>query len=449
MKNKIAIILLVFVGLFSCNNLSDSIQLSASNVSNEKNKINFEITDSTRFFIANELTKISYTGNYPTSFPIIAIFLEESVRKQNEGSKSETELKIIKDVLIKGRPKSYFKIDIGEKITTISAAEDEGLHNGINYFRKLILEKSGKIPLMKYEDFSAIENRTLHLVMRNDSIEKFYSYIDSARYYNYNKIILEISNQIDLQFFNRIEVTKKKLNRKDFLKFIDYTIKSGFDIIPEIKLLTKQKKTFSNKYPELLFNDQTYDPRNSKVYEKIFQLIDEVITLIPCNSIHIGHDEVYGFGEKEAEKKIKILPASLFAEDVNILFQYLKSKNKKTLIWGDMIWSRKEFPNERGNKLSLENYENVVNLIPREIIICDWHYKSKFSEFPTFKKFDDLGFEVWGATWDDLLVMSNFTAYAKKQKLKKEFGMIATTWNRDIKTVYEIIRKSGKKFWNE
>jgi hypothetical protein len=86
---------------------------------------------------------------------------------------------------------------------------------------------------------------------------------------------------------------------------------------------------------------------------------------------------------------------------------------------------------------------------PKEIIICDWHYKSKFSEFPTFKKFNDLGFEVWGATWDDLLVMSNFTAYAKKQKLKKEYGMIATTWNSDIKTVYEIIRKSGKKFWNE
>ena len=177
-------------------------------------------------------------------------------------------------------------------------------------------------------------------------------------------------------------------------------------------------------------------------------MIDEVIRSVPCNIVHIGHDELYGIGIKNSKQDIRILPAKLFTEDVNRLQKYLSKKNIRTMMWGDMLWSRIEFPDERGHKLGLEGYETVVNQISKDIIICDWHYKSKFTKFPTLKKFSDQGFEVWGATWDDMEVMYNFTNYLNDQSLKKQNGMIATTWNSTTNLVFEIIRKSGNTFWN-
>ncbi len=404
--------------------------------------------DSTTFYVVNKNTKVTYPINYESTYPIIVSSLNKSIKDQNINSDIQSTLNIIKDSTATRLSKSYFKIEITKNTTTITAPTDEGLHNGINSLNKLIMKNSGKLPLKVIEDYSALDNRALHIVIRNDSILKYYSWIDSARYYNYNKIILRISNRIDLDAFSHFKSAKPRLSKQDFIKFVNYIKQSGFEIIPEIKLLTKQQFTFSDENNEFLYNKLTYDPRNDKVYQKVFPLIDEVIRSVPCNILHIGHDELYGIGIKNSKQNIQILPAKLFTEDVNKLQKYLSKKNIRTMMWGDMLWSRIEFPDERGHKLGLEGYETIVNQISKDIIICDWHYKSKFTNFPTLKKFSDQGFEVWGATWDDMQVMYNYTQYLNNQSLKKQNGMIATTWNSTTNLVFEIIRKSGNTFWN-
>ena len=178
--------------------------------------------DSTTLYVVNKNTKVTYPINYESTYPIIVSSLNKSIKDQNINSDIQSTLNIIKDSKATRLSKSYFKIEITKNTTTITAPTDEGLHNGINSLNKLIKKNSGKLPLKVIEDYSALDNRALHIVIRNDSILKYYSWIDSARYYNYNKIILRISNRIDFDAFSHFKSTKPRLSKQDFIKFVKY-----------------------------------------------------------------------------------------------------------------------------------------------------------------------------------------------------------------------------------
>jgi hypothetical protein len=225
-------------------------------------------------------------------------------------------------------------------------------------------------------------------------------------------------------------------------------------IIPEIKLLTHQKKFFQRSYPELMYNASTYDPRKKEVYAKVFYLLDEIITLLHPDAVLIGHDEVAGHKEKSAKKLRhageKMLPANLFLHDVLKIHDYLKERNIETWMWGDMLISPEEFPEMRQKALhgAASGYgKSLRDKLPRDIVICDWHYADKQSEFPSLAVFKKEGFRVLGSTWKKKKTIRNFSHYAA---LHGADGMIATTWvhvpRKEWSVVERIMKTSGDAF---
>ena len=79
----------------------------------------------------------------------------------------------------------------------------------------------------------------------------------------------------------------------------------------------------------------TYCPSNPASYELLFDVLDEVIEVFNPEVINIGHDEYYTIGV--CEKCRGKSGADIFAGDVNKIYEYLKSKGVKTLIWGDKL----------------------------------------------------------------------------------------------------------------
>ena len=299
--------------------------------------------------------------------------------------------------------------------------------------------------------------RAIHFVLRAVSYQDALRLIDQASMAQFNTVVVVLTDGVVLDsapWKPRVDAWKKK----ELSDWVDYANLKGLAVIPELKLLTHQEKFFQHSFPTLMFNEKTYNPKNTFVYYQIFPLLDEVIKLIHPKAIHIGHDEVKGWA-KSWKRRLKelamiddMLPADLFLEDVKVIHTYLRSKGIETWMWGDMLLSPEEFPETTRKWPSyhggVKGYGKVLrDQLPKDIVICDWQYHLEPNEFPSLGLLRREGFRVLGATWKKEKTIQNFSYYAAHHGAD---GMIATTWfhvqRKEWDVVDRIIKLSGQTF---
>jgi len=297
--------------------------------------------------------------------------------------------------------------------------------------------------------------KILHFVLKDISYDKAHKIVDEAKNAGFNTIQVLLTDGLILDKAPW-RPSKNAWTKDKFISWIAYIRMQGLDIIPEIKLLTHQEKFFQDRYPNLMFNKSTYEPRSELTYSIVFSLIDEILETVSPTAIHIGHDELAGFSLDTQKKWLKpneaILPASLFLQHINRIHNYLKQKGVATWIWGDMLISPNEFPYMRDKDLhgNLSGYaKELRDQLSRDIVICDWHYADEQSNFPTLSKLQAEGFKVIGVTWKDPKTIRNFSRYARNHNA---YGMMATTWfhvqRNEMELVKWIIQTSGILFQN-
>lgn len=174
---------------------------------------------------------------------------------------------------------------------------------------------------------------------------------------------------------------------------------------------------------------RSWCPQHPEVNNVVFSLIDELIDAFSADAFHVGMDEVFFVGSQYCERCRGGDPAKLFARAVNDLHEHLVKKRKvEMLMWGDRLLD--------SNAMGYSEWESSKNrthgalrMIPKDIIICDWHY-TKRTTYPSIPFLLEKGFRVWPSGWqplDDSLVLSE---YARKQKHPRLLGYLVTTWGK-------------------
>ena len=169
-------------------------------------------------------------------------------------------------------------------------------------------------------------------------------------------------------------------------------------------------------------------PRAPGLNPIILSLIDEIADGFRANAFHVGMDEVYLLGSDECPRCHNASPPQLFADQVNALHEHIVGKRKlEMLMWADRpigvkYQGHSKYDNER-NDLS-----PAIDLIPRDIIQCDWHYEWK-KTYPSVPYLTDKGFRVWPAGFQPLGASRAFSDFARAQSDEKVLGYLATTWN--------------------
>lgn len=291
--------------------------------------------------------------------------------------------------------------------------------------------------------------RVLQFVLRSNVQSFAYDLIDTAKKSGYNAVMFTLVG--DVKFKNAPWSTEENnWSKTELVKWVNYARSKGIDVIPGLNLLTHQEKFTQGRYPDLMFNKVTYDPRKEDIYKLIFPLIDEIIEAIHPVAIHIGHDEVKG--HRKLNSGESILPAELFVMDVLRIHGYLKSKNISTWMWGDMLLSPDEFPgiNSKNMHGGITGYgKKVRDELPRDIVITDWQYFNEGDSFDTLSVMQKEGFRVIATTWNRFKSTRDFARFAKKNN---SYGMMATTWGY-FKSGYtpeveNLIRSTGELFRN-
>jgi len=202
--------------------------------------------------------------------------------------------------------------------------------------------------------------------------------------------------------------------------------------------------------PDLEFYCHSWCASNDDVYKYVFPMMDEIMEDFGADTLHVGMDEVFSMGECP---KCKGKPrAELFARSVKILHEHIvKEKGWKMMMWGDRLNNAEAFGYHAWEG-DIWGTWHAIDMIPKDIIIADWHYEINEEGFPGIEAFIEKGFNVISASWKDLtqarFLLDEALKYeksAKKKGFKGQFaGMIVTCWSEVTNELLDTLLKSVK-----
>jgi len=269
-----------------------------------------------------------------------------------------------------------------------------------------------------------------------------------------NTLILRID--FNYQFESRPELRDSSaLSKAEVKKMVEVCRKNQIRIIPQINLLGHQ--SWASKVTNLLrvypqFDEtpkvempakykwpnsdglycKSYCPLHPDLHSIVFALVDEICDAFESDAFHAGMDEVFYIGEEQCPRCTGRDKAELFAGEVNLIRNHLALKNRQLWIWGDRLLDGKTTGMGMW-EASMNNTYKAIDLIYKDIMICDWHYERP-DQTPVY--FATKGFCVITCPWripenavkqtDDMFRFRASVTPVMKDRFQ---GMMQTVWS--------------------
>lgn len=258
-----------------------------------------------------------------------------------------------------------------------------------------------------------------------------------------NTLILEVDYGFEYQSHPELRSADQYITRHGAQRLVQACRRNGIRLIPQFQSFGHQSwagTTYAllTQYPEFDLTPGAYpgnkdiycrewDPFNPRVNEIIFALYDELLQAFEADMLHVGMDEVFLIGDSLSPSTFGKNPASVYAKVVRDLHGHISGKRgKKMLMWGDRLID--------GTKYNLGSWEAATNgtaaaidSIPRDIIICDWHYELR-NDYPSVPLFLEKGFQVLPTSWKHVEACGAFIDYSRKLNHPAMLGHLFTRW---------------------
>jgi hypothetical protein len=268
-----------------------------------------------------------------------------------------------------------------------------------------------------------------------------------------NVLILEVNYGFEYRSHPELRANVV-LSKGDIRSILSTCRQNGVRLIPQFNCLGHQsweKTTFPLlvKYPEFdetphipLDNPDIYCrswcPLHPKVNDVVFALMDELIDAFEADAFHVGMDEVFLIANDQCRRCRGKNPADLFAKAVNDYHQHLVKKRQLTmLMWGDRLLDDSVMKYGKW-EASQNGTAPAVDRIPKDIIICDWHYELR-NEYPSVPFFQQKGFRVLPSSWRHVQAALALRDYARKNATEKMIGHLCTTWSSGSDTARALL----------
>jgi hypothetical protein len=255
-----------------------------------------------------------------------------------------------------------------------------------------------------------------------------------------NLLVLEIGYHY--RFEKHPEVSDPDPLSKDDLAMLAAACRqAGVRLIPQINLLghqSWQEKTWGllrahpefdetpGKYPENKgIYCRSYCPLHPQLRAVVADLIDELVEATQADAFHAGLDEVFLLGEDDCLRCRGRSKAELFAHEVRSLRDHLARTGRRLWIWGDRLLDGSITGIGRW-EASLNGTDPAIRMIPKDVVICDWHYERLFALE---------GFSVVSAPWRrpevalaQLDLIRDLRKQANQAAAGRALGVLQTSW---------------------
>ncbi|SFW32421.1 family 20 glycosylhydrolase [Chitinophaga sancti] len=245
------------------------------------------------------------------------------------------------------------------------------------------------------------------------------------------------------------------LSKADIKKLVAVCKKNHIRLIPQFNLLGHQSWAgevfyLLTRYPQF---DETpwvkmpekyewpnaeglycksYCPLAPGLHKVVFEVMDELCDVFETTAFHAGMDEVFYIGEEKCPRCGGRDKAELYAGEVATLRNHLAEKGRQLWIWGDRLLDGKTTGLGMW-EASMNNTSRAVDLIPKDVMICDWHY-DRPEKTPVY--FAIKGLNVITCPWrkptfaqqqvKDMIAFRNTATPEMKDRYQ---GMMQTVWS--------------------
>jgi len=260
-----------------------------------------------------------------------------------------------------------------------------------------------------------------------------------------NTLILEIDYHYRYQSHPELRQGEEQITRSGARRFVRICRRHGIRLIPEFQFVGHQswaENTFTllTVYPEFdltpgEFPDneglycREWDILNPEVNKIVFSLLDELIDAFDAEAVHVGMDEVFLLGHELSPSTRGQNPADLFAKAVNDVHGHLVGKRGvEMLMWGDRLIDASQY--DYGEwEASAYGTAPAVDMIPKDIIICDWHYELR-DDYPSIPMFLSKGFRVLPTSFRQIEAVEALIEFSLRYSGDQMLGHLFTVWGR-------------------
>lgn len=292
----------------------------------------------------------------------------------------------------------------------ITGGSAVGIFYGIQTLRQIIEQCGCCIPYTIIVDQPKILHRGFyHDVTRGriPTMDYLKKLVDRMAFYKLNQLQLYMEHTFLFRGFSEVWRDDTPLTAEDILELDAYCRKRHIELVPSIACFGHLYKVLRTKtYGELCempgmekepfgFVDRmrhhTLDVSNPESIQLVKALIDEFMPLFTSQYFNICADETFDLGKgKSAALEEEKGTQRLYLDFVKELCEYVVSKGKTPMFWGDIIC---EFP-------------EAVQELPKETICLNWGYDADWPEDST-RKLSEAGARLYNCPgvsgWDQLV----------------------------------------------
>jgi len=318
-----------------------------------------------------------------------------------------------------GIGKEGYVLEVKPEAILITGKDQLGTFWGAQTLRQLIsrgLSNKVIVPRVIVRDWPRFAYRGVHLLATTDALSFHGRMIEKVfSRFKINNIQLECEH-VEWASHPEIRNPHRAMTKADVRKLIEIANAHHITVTPLLQTLGHLQWAFYGGNNLDMAEDAAalyaYCPLNPKSHKFMADILDEVLELFGHPEyVNLGRDEFDMLGQFPVHEECRrIGKEQLYIDDTIRLHDYLKARGAKTMMWGDM--------------LSKPGFRGKVDQLPKDIVICDWHYGPNI-EYPTLDFYKQRGFKVIGCTWYNPKNLYHFSADACKRGIE---GMMQTTW---------------------
>lgn len=351
--------------------------------------------------------------------------------KSQISSKGEIEISFMrngeKDTLIRNMTDEGYVLRVLKNKIELKAKTAKGIYYAAMSLIQMLEKAEGSLPCAEIIDWPDMKIRGVSDDISRgqvSNLDNFKKIISHMARYKMNTYMPYIEDMLEFEKYPTIGKNRGALTKHEAKEIVEFAKKNFVEVIPIFQTLGHYENILSQdeflKYAEFP-GAASLNVSSDSTYYFLEDLLKEVFELFPSEYFHMGADESWDVGLGASKKLVEETNiAVVHANHYKKVYDICKKYSKKVMMYGDILL----------------DYSEILSLIPKDIIIVDWHYGAE-DTYPSTKILKNAGFNyiVSPSAWNftstfpvNVNSLPNIKNIVKSGLENESLGMINSNW---------------------